>query len=123
MLQHSPLITQLFEFTMVANVLTPPGAGGSILSELAGRSRHSCLPDEVPSPLKDGAPLLRLTDVLKRIPVSRSTWYLWGNPKSPYYDPALPKPVRLSKTPNGAVAWLESDIEAWIKNKRAQAGI
>lgn len=88
------------------------------MPELANSSRYLNLIGETSLVRKGNASLLRLGDVLKRIPVSRSTWYLWGNPKSPYYDPTLPKPVRLSKAPNGPVAWLESEIEEWILNRR-----
>ena len=36
------------------------------------------------------------------------------NPNSPYYDPDFPKPRR--RAPGFPPFWLESEIEAWIKN-------
>jgi len=54
------------------------------------------------SPLR----LIRLPEVLNRIPVSRSTW--WAGIKSGRF----PKPIRLGPR---AIAWLESDIEDLIR--------
>lgn len=102
---------------MISKQINPLRKSGAIMSELGSSSRYSNLIGDIPPVGKVNTSLLRLGDVLKRIPVSRSTWYLWGNPKSPYYDPTLPKPVRLSKAPNGPVAWLESEIEEWILNR------
>ena len=47
--------------------------------------------------------LLRLSDVLKRIPVSASTW--WSGVK----EGKFPQPVKLSKR---VTAWRETDIRA-----------
>ena len=52
------------------------------------------------------SPLLRLPDVLRRYPVSRTTWY--DGIKLGMY----PAPVRLGKR---TVAWRESEIEALIQ--------
>ena len=49
--------------------------------------------------------LLRLPQVLKIYPVSKSTWWL-GISEGRY-----PQPVKIS---HNAVAWLESDIQALI---------
>ena len=50
--------------------------------------------------------LLRLTDVLKRIPVSASTW--WSGVR----EGKFPPPVKLSKR---VTAWRESDIRALME--------
>jgi prophage regulatory protein len=55
-----------------------------------------------------GGALLRLPEVLKRFPVSKSTW--WQGVK----DRKYPAPRRLSAR---CVAWLESDILALIASK------
>lgn len=56
--------------------------------------------------------LLRLTDVRARVPYSRSTIYqLISQGK-------FPKPICIGER---AVAWLESDIDAWIE-ARIQSG-
>ena len=52
------------------------------------------------------SPLLRLPEVLRRYPVSRTTWY--DGIKLGMY----PAPVRLGKR---TVAWRESEIEALIQ--------
>ena len=50
--------------------------------------------------------LLRLTDVRERVPYSRSTIYqLIAQGK-------FPKPINIGER---AVAWLESEIDAWIQ--------
>lgn len=51
--------------------------------------------------------LLRLNDVLKIFPVSKSTW--WGGIKSGIY----PKPIRLSER---RVVWHIDDIQKLIKD-------
>jgi len=43
--------------------------------------------------------------------VSRSTVYNWMNPKSKYYRPEFPKPIKISTS---AIGWLESDIQGFI---------
>ena len=50
--------------------------------------------------------LLRLTDVRERVPYSRSTIYKLIS------QGEFPKPISIGER---AVAWLESDIDAWIE--------
>ena len=50
--------------------------------------------------------LLRLNEVLKRVGVSRSTWYL--NLKKGLY----PRPIKIGRR---AVAWRESQIDALVE--------
>lgn len=59
--------------------------------------------------------LLRLSDVRERVPYSRSTIYqLIAQGK-------FPKPISIGER---AVAWLESEIDAWIEARieRGRAG-
>lgn len=50
--------------------------------------------------------LLRLREVLRRVPVSRSTWY------AGIAQGRFPRPVRLGAR---SVAWRASDIDALVK--------
>lgn len=52
--------------------------------------------------------LLRLPDVLSRTGLSRSTLYA---------DPTFPKSVKVGQR---AVAWAESEIDAWIEARMAE---
>jgi prophage regulatory protein len=55
--------------------------------------------------------IVRLVKLLLILSVSRSTVYNWMNPKSKYYRPEFPKPIKISKS---AIGWLESDIQGFI---------
>ena len=39
---------------------------------------------------------------------------LCNDPRSPYYDPDFPKPIRLGKR---AVGWRESEVIAWLESR------
>ncbi len=56
---------------------------------------------------------LRIQEVIALIGLSRSTIYAKMNKNSPYYDKDFPKPKKLSKAKNGAIAWVLSEIEMW----------
>lgn len=64
--------------------------------------------------------ILRLRQLLKALGISRSTVYLRINPKSKYYDPVFPKPIRLGAK---AVGWVLSDVNDYIEHlkKKQQA--
>lgn len=57
--------------------------------------------------------ILRLRQLLKALGLSRSTVYLRINPKSKYYDPVFPKPIRLGAK---AVGWVLSDVCEYIEH-------
>jgi prophage regulatory protein len=61
--------------------------------------------------------LIRLPEVLKRTGLSRSCVYAKCDPKNPQYDPSFPRRRKLSPGPRGAVAWLVSEIEAWLESR------
>lgn len=65
--------------------------------------------------------LIRLRDLLALTACSRSTVYMRLDPKSPYHDPTFPRPIKLSPHANGrgAVAWVESEVQAWIAERMA----
>ena len=48
--------------------------------------------------------------------LSSTTIYAMVNKKSDRYDPTFPVQVKLSK---GRVAWVESEVAAWIESKMA----
>lgn len=49
--------------------------------------------------------------------VSRSTFWAWNNPKSRYYRPDFPKPIKIS---TNATGWRQSELEAYIQKLAAQ---
>ncbi|EMO4509884.1 MULTISPECIES: helix-turn-helix transcriptional regulator [Klebsiella/Raoultella group] len=55
--------------------------------------------------------ILRISSVVNKIGVSRSTIYDWINPKSPRYDATFPKQRRLGMQ---SVGWLESELDEWL---------
>ena len=64
--------------------------------------------------------VLRLRQLLQALGISRSTVYLRIDPKSKYYDPVFPKPIRLGAK---AVGWVLSDVYDYIEHlkKKQQA--
>jgi len=52
--------------------------------------------------------LIRLPEVLKMVPVSKTTWYAMIKSND------APRPVDLGPR---SVAWVKEDIEKWIKDK------
>ena len=57
------------------------------------------------NPTYQASSLLRLSEVLRRFPVSKSSW--WAGIK----DQRYPAPVKIGKR---AIAWLEADIDELI---------
>ncbi|OYY57073.1 MAG: hypothetical protein B7Y53_00390 [Halothiobacillus sp. 28-55-5] len=60
--------------------------------------------------------IVRPRDVASQCGFCLST--LWGrlNPHSSQFDPAFPRPFRLSSNQSrGAVGWLRADVEGYIK--------
>ncbi|BCT20247.1 AlpA family phage regulatory protein [Enterobacter ludwigii] len=56
--------------------------------------------------------ILRISALVKKIGISRSTIYDWLNPKSPRYDATFPKQRRLGMQ---SVGWMESEIDKWLE--------
>ena len=57
--------------------------------------------------------LLKLKDVLARLPISKSTWYAGVKRKE------LPQPVRIGTR---SVCWLECDIENYLQKNYGGPG-
>lgn len=55
--------------------------------------------------------ILRMSSVVNKVGVARSTIYDWINPKSPRYDATFPKQRRLGMQ---SVGWLESELDEWL---------
>ncbi len=58
--------------------------------------------------------LKRRQQVTEKTGLSRSAIYGRMDEKSKYYDPNFPRPVKLGNGKNPPVAWIESEIDAWI---------
>ncbi|MGV8800805.1 helix-turn-helix transcriptional regulator [Pseudomonas aeruginosa] len=61
--------------------------------------------------------VIRMKRLSELLSVSRSTLYDWLNPGSPRYDPAFPRPIRLSAK-GGAVGWLVEDVMRWLDTRK-----
>jgi len=68
--------------------------------------------DDMTSPRNDSPRLLRLPEVQHRVGLRRSEIYRRVRLG------AFPRPIRLG---TNAVAWLESDLDAWVAQRVAEA--
>lgn len=60
--------------------------------------------------------ILRISEVIAMLGLSRSTIYDRMNPRSPRYDETFPKPIKLgSNHRNIAVGWIEVELVKWIQ--------
>lgn len=57
--------------------------------------------------------MLKLRDVTNKCQISRSTIYDKLDQKSKRHDPTFPKPRKLGMN---SVAWVENEVEQWLKN-------
>lgn len=51
--------------------------------------------------------------------LKRSSIYNRLNPDSKYYDATFPKPISLSSSNKGSVAWIATEINVWIEARIA----
>lgn len=61
--------------------------------------------------------LIRLPQVQARIGLCRSSIYDRMDEKSPCFDPSFPKPIKLGNRKNTPIAWVESEVVAWIESR------
>lgn len=61
----------------------------------------------------------RLPKLMEVTGLKRSSIYNRLNPNTKYYDPAFPKPISLSVGNQGSVAWIASEVDAWIETRIA----
>jgi predicted DNA-binding transcriptional regulator AlpA len=59
--------------------------------------------------------LIRRQQVELMTGLKRSSIYGRMNPQCKQYDPDFPKPVSLSTGGKGSVAWIASEVNAWIE--------
>ena len=58
--------------------------------------------------------IINIKEVIQFTSISRAKIYEMINVSSKYYDPTFPKPVRLSESRIGWVAW---EVNQWIESK------
>lgn len=58
--------------------------------------------------------IYRLNQVKAITGLGRSSIYNFINPKSPYFDPSFPKPIKLGTR---AVGWLSSQVFLWVASR------
>lgn len=58
--------------------------------------------------------LLRLGAIGERLALSKSAIYARLDRNSPYFDPAFPRPIKLGNGKRPPVAWVESEVDAYI---------
>lgn len=63
--------------------------------------------------------LLRRSQVEVITGLKRSSIYGRINPSCKQYDPDFPKPISLSTGAKGGVAWIASEVTAWIETRIA----
>ncbi len=63
--------------------------------------------------------IVRRREVEKLTGLSRSAIYERLNPKSRYFDPTFPRPVKLGLR---AVGWRVDEIAAWQESRETSAG-
>lgn len=61
--------------------------------------------------------LLRVSQLVKKLSVSRSTLYAWLCQHSAYFVPSFPQPLRLGD--GRSVFWVEAEVDAWLQSQRA----
>lgn len=59
---------------------------------------------------------IRLPELISKIGIGKSTIYNKMQPGNDYYDPTFPAAKRLG---GHSVAWLESEIDAWMLARKA----
>jgi prophage regulatory protein len=62
--------------------------------------------------------ILREKQVISVTGLGRSSVWSFGNPKSRYYDPTFPKPIKLGTR---AVGWKASEVFLWVASRTQAA--
>ncbi|RQO81360.1 hypothetical protein DBV10_14610 [Acidovorax sp. FJL06] len=63
---------------------------------------------------------LKCPEAAKFLAMSRATFYDIQNPKSPRFDPTFPTTAKV-RLGARSVAWLASDLQAWLESRRVGA--
>jgi prophage regulatory protein len=64
--------------------------------------------------------IIRLSALVKLLSISKSSLYLWLNPKSKQFKADFPARIKISER---CVGWKKVDIEQWIENRQLNANI
>lgn len=56
--------------------------------------------------------ILRIKRLKEKVDLSGASIYNKLNPRSKYYDPTFPKPIRLGLA---SVGWIESEVDSWLE--------
>jgi prophage regulatory protein len=62
--------------------------------------------------------ILREKQVIRVTGLGRSSVWSFGNPRSRYYDPTFPKPIKLGTR---AVGWKASEVFFWVASRTQAA--
>lgn len=60
--------------------------------------------------------IIRIKQLVERVGISRSNIYDRLSPRSPRYDMAFPRPIKIGVS---AVGWLEFEVDEWIRERIA----
>ena len=61
--------------------------------------------------------LIKLSDLLKLVPLSRTAFMTVLILKSRYYDSTFPQPIKLGERTN---RWVREEVEEWLEALKAQ---
>jgi len=68
--------------------------------------------------VKAALKILRKRQLEERIGLKKSSIHSRLDPTSKYFDPAFPKPVKLSSgCKSGAIGWKSNEVDAWIESR------
>ncbi|MFI8614320.1 helix-turn-helix transcriptional regulator [Acidovorax sp. NPDC077693] len=62
--------------------------------------------------------VIRMRELRETLGISRSSIYLKLAPRSRYFDPAFPTPIKLGMS---SIGWRHSDVQAWLELQAARA--
>lgn len=63
--------------------------------------------------------LIKRQQVEDKVALSCSAIYARLDPKSPYFDPTFPRPIKLGNGKKPPVAWNEQEVDSWIASRIA----
>jgi prophage regulatory protein len=58
--------------------------------------------------------LIRISDLEKKIGLSKSAIYARLSKKSPNFDPSFPRPIKLGGRATSPIAFVEEEVNQWI---------
>ena len=61
--------------------------------------------------------ILRRKQLEEKLGLGKSAIYARLDPKSPYFDPAFPKPIDLGGGKNPPIGWIEAEADAWLSKR------